>query len=227
MSHTPESPFNDLPPALVALAVVIVGIELIFQIGSYGLIGGTDAIGWRLFALEKFAFFDAVFDDMRNRNFWPLEHVRRFLSYAFVHGSVLHAIMVSVFILAFGKMVGEHFGNLAVIILFFVCSLTGSLSYGLLLNTEIPLAGGYPAAFGFLGAYTFLLWIGLTAMGRNALDAFRLIGFLIAIRLGFGIFYGLQPDLLSDVVGFATGFVLAAALVPGAIPRLIEKLRRR
>ncbi len=43
-----ESPFNALPPIVVALALVIFGVELIFQAGARGFIGGPQAVGWRL-----------------------------------------------------------------------------------------------------------------------------------------------------------------------------------
>lgn len=227
MSDRPESPFNDLPPAVVALALVIAGIELAFQIGSYGVIGGPDAVGWRLAALERFAFFDPIFDEMVARNLWPVEHVWRIVSYAFVHPSFVSALFVAVFVLAFGKMAGERFGSFAVIAIFFVATVLGALSYGLILTTNTPLVGGYPGAFGLLGAYTFLLWVGLGAMGHNRLMAFRVILFLVGVQLLFSIFYGLPPDLLAEVVGFATGFVMAILFVPGAVPRILDKLRQR
>ncbi|GAA3863326.1 rhomboid family intramembrane serine protease [Celeribacter arenosi] len=227
MSDLPESPFNALPPAVWALVIVITGIELLFQVGSYGIIGGPNAVGWRIHAMETYTFFDVIFEEMMLKNYWPFEHAQRFFTYAFVHASMVHALMVAVFVLAFGKMVGERFGNIAVIALFVVSTLAGSLAYGLILDSSRPLVGGYPAAFGFLGAYTFLLWVGLGAMGKNAFTAFRLIGFLVAIRLIFAIFNGLPPDLVADIAGFAAGFVLAAAMVPGAIPRLFQRIRQR
>ncbi|MEM5467258.1 rhomboid family intramembrane serine protease [Celeribacter marinus] len=225
--YTPESPFNALPPAVVLLAVVIGGIELLFQIGSYGIVGGPDAIGWRITAMEQFAFFDTVFDAMRDQGIWPFEHVQRLVTYAFVHHSFTHAAMVVVFILALGKMVGETFGNIAVLVVFFVSVVAGALAYGLFLDTSTPLVGAYSGAYGLIGSYTLMLWIGLGAMKQNQIRAFTLIGFLLAIQLIFGLLFGATPDWLADIAGFIMGFGVSILLVPGAPHRILARIRKR
>lgn len=222
-----ELPFNALPTSVVALALIIGGIELMFQVGSYGLIGGPDAVGWRIGAMEDYGFFDTVFEAMRAQGDWPFEHVRRFFTYAFVHYSFTHALMAIVFILALGKMVGETFGNLAVLIVFTVATLFSSLIYGLVLSTATPLLGAYPAAYGFIGAYTFILWLGLGRMQENRMRAFTLIGMLMGLQLVFGLIFGGSPDWIADLSGFVAGFVTAALLVPGAVGRIVERVRRR
>ncbi|WP_434290493.1 rhomboid family intramembrane serine protease [Celeribacter sp. SCSIO 80788] len=224
---SPETPFNNLPPMVIAIALVLGGIELVFQIGSFGLIGGPDAIGWRIAAIEDYGFFDSIFEAMRAQGTWPLEHVMRFFTYAFVHYSMLHALMVIVFILALGKMVGETFGNFAVLLIFVISALAGSLAYGLILTTNVQLVGAYPAAYGFIGAYTFILWLGLGAMQQNRVRAFTLIGFLMGIQLVFGLLFGGSPDWVADLAGFAAGFAVAALLVPGAFGRIMARLRQR
>ena len=55
-------PFNNIPPVVVILVVVIGGIELAFQAGAAGFAGGTDAIGWRATMMQRFGFFDPVFE---------------------------------------------------------------------------------------------------------------------------------------------------------------------
>ena len=44
---------NPLPPVVVALFLILVGIEVVFQLGARGLAGGPDAVGWRLAAVQK------------------------------------------------------------------------------------------------------------------------------------------------------------------------------
>ncbi|SDX08264.1 rhomboid family intramembrane serine protease [Celeribacter indicus] len=223
----PELPFNALPPMVVAIALVLGGIELVFQLGTLGLIGGADAVGWRIAAMEDYGFFDVIFEAMRAQGQWPLEHLLRFLSYAFIHYSFTHALMVLVFILALGKMVGETFGNLAVLVIFAVATVAGSLVYGLAVNTQVQLVGAYPAAYGFVGAYTFILWIGLGRMQESRIRAFTLIGFLMGLQLVFGLMFGGTPDWIADLSGFVAGFVTAALLVPGAFGRIVARLRAR
>ncbi|RPE67276.1 membrane associated rhomboid family serine protease [Pacificibacter maritimus] len=222
-----EMPFNALPPAVIALALLIGGIELLFQIGSYGIIGGPEAIGWRVAAMEDFGFFNSVFEAMRDQNTWPLEHVIRFLSYSVIHVSFVQVLMAIVFILALGKMVGDVFGNLAFIAVFAVATIVGALAFGLFLNSSVPLLGAYPGAYGLIGAYTFILWIGLGAMHENQMRAFSLIGFLLAIQLIWALFFGSDPTWVAEIAGFVVGFVVSPLLVPGAFPRILAKLRKR
>ena len=225
--YRPEMPFNALPPMVVVLALAIAAAEIVFQIGALGLVGGPDAIGWRIAAIEDYGFFDTVFEAMRTQGIWPFEHLRRFVTYAFVHYSFTHAAMAVVFVLALGKMVGETFGNLAVLVIFLVSTVVGALAFGLFLTETTPLLGAYPGAYGFIGAYTFILWVGLGRLQENRMRAFTLIGLLMGIQLLFGLLFGGRPDWVADLSGFLAGFVTAGLMVPGAPGRIVARLRRR
>ena len=220
------SPFNSLPPVVIAIAAVIAAIELIFQAGEAGLIGGHTAVGWRLAAIEDFGFLDPVWDWMRSNGQYPPGYLARFLSYPLVHGSFIHATFAVVIILAIGKAVGEVFSSLAFLAVFIGASVMGALAYGTLIDTRIPLIGGYPGAYGLIGAFTFLLWVNLAAVGANSARAFTLIGVLMGIQLLFGLLFGGGYDWIADLTGFVTGFFLSFAVSPGGWARLREKLRR-
>ena len=56
MQDQNQSPFNALPPVVVALVIVILGIEIVFSLGARGLIGGPEAVGWRLSAQLEYGF---------------------------------------------------------------------------------------------------------------------------------------------------------------------------
>ena len=101
-----ESPVNPLPPIVVALALIIFGVELLFQLGHRGILGGAEGVGWRLNAQRDYGFFGQVFAWMRQTGNWPVEHLMRFVTYPFVHVAFTHMLMVIVFLLALGKMVG-------------------------------------------------------------------------------------------------------------------------
>ena len=222
-----QSPFNTLPPTVSALAILIVGIELLFQVGSLGIFGGPEAIGWRVSAIQQFGFFDSIFAAMAEQGRWPMEHVIRSLSYSVIHAGFTHAVMVAVFVLALGKMVGDTFGPVSVVLVFVIPAIVGALVFSLFITTSVPLLGGYPGAYGLIGAYTFILWVGLGAMHENQMRAFSLIGFLMGIQLVFALLFGNDPSWVADFAGFFAGFITAVFLVPGAVPRLIARLRRK
>ncbi|WP_439123132.1 rhomboid family intramembrane serine protease [Marivita sp.] len=222
-----ESPLNPLPPVVIALFIVIVGIEVVFTLGARGLVGGPEAVGWRLGTLERFAFSSEIFAWMRDSGRWPLEHVIRFVSYPFVHASFTHALFAGVMLLALGKMVGEAMGSFAVVALFFVSAAGGALVYALAIGNPTPLIGAFPAVYGLIGGFTYMLWLRLGQLGENQIRAFTLIGFLLAIQLIFGLLFGANAEWVADLAGFAIGFGLSTVLEPGGWTKLVDRLRQR
>ncbi len=222
-----QSPFNPLPPVVMVLAAAMALVELAFQAGAMGLVGGPEAVGWRLEAVRSYAFLDAVWDWMVTNGRYPNEHLLRFLTFPFVHGSFTHAAFAVVIVLAIGKAVGEVFSPVAFLVTFFVASAVGAIAFGTLIDTEYPLFGGYPGAYGLIGAFTFLLWVKLAAVGANAMRAFTLIGVLMGIQLVFGLFFGPDPTWIADLAGFFAGFGLSFLISPGAWTRVVAKLRQR
>ena len=229
MPQQPEhsNPINPLPPVVVALFLLIAGIEVVFTLGARGIVGGPDAIGWRIAAIQRYAFSDEIFSWMLGNNIWPVEHVIRTVTYLFVHGSFTHAAFAGVMLLALGKMVGEVFSAVATLAVFVLSGIAGALGYALFLDVDQPLLGAFPGVYGLIGAFTFLLWVRLGQLGANQARAFSMIGFLLGIQLLFGLLFGSNKDWVADVSGFATGFLLSFVLAPGGWQHLVSKLRKR
>ncbi|SIO40243.1 Rhomboid family protein [Rhodovulum sp. ES.010] len=228
MSHDPNAhPLNPLPWVVWLLVLPIIAMEVVLGLGERGLMGGAEAVGWRLQAFRDYGFSGQVFDWMLANGQYPPQHLMRFVTYAFVHAGVTHVLFVIVFLLALGKMVGEVFRPWAVLVVFFGSAILGALAYGLLLDDPVPLVGGYPAVYGLIGAFTFLLWVRLAGTGTNQYRAFTLIGFLLGIQLVFGLLFGGGNDWVADVAGFATGFGLSFFVSPGGWGRVRAKLRHR
>jgi len=216
---------NPLPPVVAALFLVIMGIEIAFFLGTRGVVGGPAAVGWRLSAIQSYAFSGEIFDWMWDSGVWPVEHLIRFVSYPFVHVSFTHALFVGVFVLAMGKLVGEVFGSLAMLAIFLASAVGGALAYAVLLDDPVPLVGGFPAVYGLIGAFTFILWRRLGLVGANQSRAFSLIAILMGIQLLFGLIFGGSRDWVADLAGFGTGFALSFFLSPGGWARMRGKIR--
>lgn len=219
------SPFNYIPPVVAALALVIVGIETVFYLGALGFAGGPEAVGWRLAAVQKYAFSPEILSWMWQSGVWPFEHLIRPVTYLFVHGNFTHALFAAVIVLALGKMVGEVFHPLATLVVFIASGIVGAVLYTLVWSEGAPLIGAYPGAYGLIGAFTFLLWVRLRAVGEHQGRAFTLIGFLMGIQLLFGVIFGGTGDWVADLAGFATGFALSFFLVPGGWARVRDMIR--
>lgn len=227
-----ESPINALPPVIWLLVLPMIASEIVFGLGQIGLIGGAQGIGLRLNALEMTAYYPQLPLRMWEARIFSARAAARVLTYPFIHGSVTHALFVIVFTLALGKMVAEQFRPWAVIALFFGAAVGGAAVYTLFfaisgLPVE-PLIGGYPAVYGLVGAFTFLLWVRLGMEHANRMRAFTLIGMLLAFQLVFGLLFGNAGySWIAEIAGFVFGFLLCFVLVPGGWARAMAALRRR
>lgn len=228
MQDMNAAPLNPLPLVVWVLALPMIAMELLLSAAGAGLIGGAEGIGWRLQALERFAFSPELMRYFLDTGQYPLDGVHRLVSYPFVHGSLTHVLFVVVILLALGKMVGEVFRWWAVLLIFFASAIVGALVYTLVLpSVRAPLIGGYPSVYGLIGGFTFLLWVNLAAVGANKYRAFTLIGFLLGIQLIFGLLFGGGYEWVADLTGFATGFALSFVVSPGGWGRVLEKVRQR
>ena len=222
-----EPPINKLPVVVVILFLIMAGIEVVLTLGEAGLIGGPEAIGWRLGLVRDWGFSGNLYDAMIAQNYWTPEHLARFVTYPFIHLSFTHALIAIVLMLALGKMAAEVMGPLAMIALFVLSGIGGALAYALLLDDPVWLAGAYPAVYGLIGGYSFLLWRKLAATGGRQLEAFTLIAMLMGLQLVWSLFASVGNGWVAELAGFLCGFTLCFICAPGEWARIVQRLRQR
>lgn len=222
----PVSPVNAIHPLVLLLFAAVALPELYFMAAENGLISGRGAAFARRDAIADFAFSPRVISLLAQSGYSDTDLLKRVFSYAFVHWSFTHAAFVCVFLLALGKFVSEALGGLATVLVFFFSAVGGALVFGLILEGATPLVGGYPGAYGLIGAYSLILFSRLSEMGQNQLQAFRLIGILLAIQLVFGAFLGAGQDWIADISGAIIGFLVAVVVSPGSLSKFIAQIRR-
>ena len=225
------SPFNPLPAVLVALVVIIMGIEVVFQLAENGMLNDPQAIGWRLDMARRFGYNDAVFEWMLTNRTFPIEHALRVFTYGFVQVGLVPAVFVIVFILALGKAVSEYCNQFALLVIFLGSSVLGALAYSVIVDENYLLFGGYPGAYGVIGAFTWIQFITRYNSGQSVWPAFRLILFLLSIQLIYKFAFGrTSSEWVAEIGGFTSGFILAIFLETNGralISKLFSKLRSR
>ena len=220
-----ESPVNDISPVVVVLFAAMVGIEGVFAAAEAGMIGGRMGIGWRVSAIEDYGVFGSLVQLMWERGEWPLEHLIRFVSYPFLHANFTHMIFAAAIMLALGKYVGDRFRWWAVLAVFFAASICGAFVWALTKTDAGLLIGGYPGAYGLIGAFSYILWVQLRSVGQPQIRAFQLIGFLMMIRLVLGLLFGSDGVWIAELSGFVVGFALSFIVSPGGFVRLRAFIR--
>jgi membrane associated rhomboid family serine protease len=224
-----EPPLNPLPVIVWVLALPLIAMEAVLSLADGGFLGGLQGAGWRL---EVIQFHLGLYPDLLRAQ-WaagghPYAELVRLIGYPLVHIGATHAIFAVVLLLALGKMVGEIFRWWAVLVVVFGATVLGGIAYTVLVpGNRVPLIGAYPAVYGLIGAFTFLLWVNLARVGANKYRAFTLIGALLAFQLVFGLLFGAGWDWVADITGFAAGFLLSFVVSPGGWARVVDKLRQR
>lgn len=239
MTEDHSAPINPLPPVVWMLALPMIALELVFSLADAGVIGGPEAIGWRMAAIERFALFPEYWRQKAAIGAYDFDLLRRFVTYPFLYIAPTQAMFAVVILLAMGKFVGEVFRWWAVLAVFFAAAIVGGLVYVSFADRQ-PLFGAYPAVYGLIGAFSFLLWVRLAGTGSKQFRAFALIGGLLTFQLIFGLVfslgalwfdglkgYGFGWTWVAELPGFATGFFLSFVVSPGGWQRVVAKIRQR
>ena len=227
MDNRNAAPINPLPPIIWVLALPMIVLEMLFSLGGSGAMGGSAAIGWRTAAIESYGLWPDYFRQQLSIGAIDAELLLRFVTYPFLHYTLTQAVFAVVILLAMGKFVGEIFRWWALAVVFFGASVVGGLAYVSVPAIQAPLFGAYPAVYGLIGAFTFLLWVRLAGTGVNQFRAFSMIGFLLFVQLIFGVLFGGGWEWVADLSGFAAGFLLSFVVSPGGFGRVRERLRQR
>jgi membrane associated rhomboid family serine protease len=229
MDQDPNAPpLNPLPRIVWVMALPLIAMEVVLTLAERGLVGGAGGIGWRLQAVERFGAFPELLRYQWETGGAPLAELHRLVSYSLVHGSFTNALFAVVMLLALGKMVAEVFRWWSVVAVVVASAAVGAIAYVFLVpGLKTPLIGAFPAVYGLIGAFTYLIFTGLARVGANKYRAFSLIGFLLAFQLVFGVLFGGGWTWVSEVAGFATGFLLSFVVAPGGFRRIVDQIRQR
>lgn len=198
-SKPDQGPLINLPPATKWLALCIIGVYLFQEIA-------LTTEGKLLFFLNL-GFIPALITQLNfNSILTPLTP----LTYMFVHGTLLHILINTLMLLAFGSAVEKWLGSRRLFILFFGC---GILAAGVHLAfapyDEQPVIGASGATSGLFAAGLVLLRNMGTGIGSGP-------GGLLPLALawiGISFLFGLtgSPDgqsvaWVAHIGGFLAGF---------------------
>jgi membrane associated rhomboid family serine protease len=226
-SDKPEFAINALPPAVIALTLLILGIEVVMQLANAGILGGARGVGWRIAAVEEYGFSTVVMDRVLVSGDYSFDMLKRFVTYPFINMQLTQVAFCAALTLALGKFTGEFYGGWKVLVIYFVTTISGAVIFGLLVEGRYALVGGFTPVYGLIGAYTYALWLRLGQAGENQIKAFRLIGFLLGLQLLFGLLFGTGNQWVAELGGFSTGFMLSIVLAPGGWTTLLARMRQR
>ena len=225
-----QSPVNPLPPVIVALGGAIALVEAVLQLGRAGLIGGPQAVGWRVQLMQTLGFSDRVFDHMVAMRTPRLDGIWTFFTYPLVSAAPVPLLISLAILLGVGNRVARSFSWWAILAAFFGSAAVAALFFGVVTSDGPVLAGAFPPAFGLIGLLTWLLWRDAVELGESRWPAFSMIAFLAVFQTAWLVVLGRQTGIFTELVGFAAGFAMAFVLAPDSgarMRRVLESIRER
>ena len=217
---------NPIPTAILAIFSGIILVEAFLFFGVSDPLGNSGAAAERMLLIQQYGVSPNLVNWMLETGNFSTDYVFRFIVYPFVNLSSLSVIFAGVLLLALGKMVGEVFSALSVILIWFLSTTLAAFFYSISATNGQILVGSYPGVYGFVGAYTFVSWITLRlAKNKNQSQAFSLIVALMSVQLLFSFLFGTGQFWIADFAGFVIGFIISFFLSPGGIKGVLSILR--
>jgi len=196
-------------PVLLVIAGLCALFELAFTLTDAGALGLPRL---RNAGILHGAFWPGLLGDWTP--LFPGQRLTMLVSYAFVHGGLLHMAFNMLILLHLGREAVARLGTPGFLLLFAVSSAGGGLAYWLLGDGETPMLGASGVVFGLFGA---TMWWDIQrrrAAGASLEPVLRLAGGLVLMN-------GLLSLLVSGMLawqahlgGFVGGMALAAIVTP-------------
>lgn len=207
--HDPQAPFDTRPaPAVLAIVGVCAIIEAALTL-SGGMAGQG---GLRQLALIHAAFWPALLGDWAP--VYPGQPLAMFVTYAFVHGGLLHMIFNMIILLHLSREVVGRIGAQGFVLFFAVSAAGGAALYWLIGPPEAPMVGASGAVFGLFGATMFWDWQRRRAAGAPVQPVVRMAIGLVLMNV---ILWVLVQGLLAwqaHLGGFLAGLAAAWLATP-------------
>ncbi len=196
-------------PAVIWLVGLTCLAEVVLTLTEAGGLGG---LGLRRWLVLHGAFWNGLLGGWDA--LYPLQRELMFVTYALLHGGLLHLIGNMVAVLALGGIVVARIGQKGFLLLYLVTAIGGAVGFALLSNSEAPMVGASGAVFGLIGAWKFWEWQMRQHLGSPMRPLWQ---FLLGLVVLNAVLWLALSGLLAweaHLGGFVAGVVFAAIVTP-------------
>jgi membrane associated rhomboid family serine protease len=195
-------------PAVLWLVGLTCLPELVFTLlGSF-----IDISTWRAIALSYGAFWNGLLHGWEP--LYAAQPSTMFLSYALLHGGLLHLVGNMVAILALGGIVVARIGQKGFLLLYATTAFGGALAYAMLSSSTVPMIGASGAVFGLIGAWKFWEWQLRQHFGSPMRPLWRSLAGLFLLNVLLWLFMQGLVAWEAHLGGFIAGVIFAAITTP-------------
>ena len=198
-----------LDPLLLALAGVLLAVELLLSATDWGVFG---AAGLRSVWYQYAGFWPGLLGDWAPN--YAYQPIAMFATYAFLHGGLIHLIVNIITLFSLGSAAIERVGRKGFSVIYVASIIGGALGYAALWTTPQPMVGASGALFGLAGAWLAWEYVDRFTARIALWPVARVIGMLIALNVV--LFYSMNGQLAwqTHLGGFLMGWVAAMLIDP-------------
>ena len=194
---------------MIALVVVCVLIEFLLQATDYGVLG-TPRL--RQVAYEYAGFWPGLLRNWTPN--YPAQPYAMFVTYAFLHGGLVHLVVNMITLLSLGHAVVARVGPWGFLVLYLASILGGAAGFGLLADTVRPMVGASGALFGLAGGLVAWDYVDRYTFQDRLWPVFRAI--LLLAVLNVVLWWAMNGQLAweTHLGGFIVGWIAALLIDP-------------
>jgi membrane associated rhomboid family serine protease len=137
------------PAFLWILVGIMAVIEVALSLSEAGYLG---SFNWRWPAFAAGAFWQPIFAGAMTP-LYPGQRLVMLVTYAFLHGGIVHLAINSVILLSLGKVAVSRIGAAKTLLVLFLSAVGGGLAFGVLSQSAGPMIGASGAVFGLIGLW--------------------------------------------------------------------------
>ena len=183
-------------------------VELTLQLADAGLLGMPRL---RILTYQNAAFWPGLLHGWIPN--YAAQPFTMFLTYAFVHGGLMHLIFNMVTLVSLGVAVIRDVGQIGFLIVYAVSTLTGALVFVVFTTSFQPMVGASGALFGLAGALVW--WNIVYTFQTDATIAVKAASVIwpvtVLILLNVFMYYGFDKNVAweTHLGGFIGGVLVA------------------
>lgn len=196
-------------PVVLWLAALTCLPEIILTLLDTGIFGD---LGLRRQAILLGAFWNGLISGWEP--IYAFQREAMFLTYALLHGGLLHLVGNMIALLALGGIAVARVGQSGFLLLYAISAIGGGMGFALLSNSEAPMIGASGAVFGLIGAWKFWEWQLRQHLGSSMRPLWRSLLGLVLLNLILWVALSGLVAWEAHLGGFLAGVLFAALVTP-------------
>lgn len=194
---------------VVALIALLTVIELLLQLGDFGLFG---VARFREAVYEFGGFWPGLLDDWRPN--YPMQRYAMFLTYGFLHAGLSHLILNMITLYSLGRIAIDRISGAQFSLLYAASILGGGIGFALLSDSFRPMVGASGALFGLAGAILAWDYVDRFTLKERLWPVARAV--LLLAVLNVALYYAMDRLLAweAHLGGFVAGWIMALLIDP-------------